>query len=241
MKLELRFTTQHEIIPIDYRPFIMSFFKGALSKMYSNVFDDLYSKDKISPKSFTFSVYFYDPKIVGKTIGLPTKKFVVTISSYDYSTIMYMYNSLLLKRKQEYKIPLNNTITLNSLNIKENELIDSSEIKIKFISPLLVRKRENEKDTYLDYTSKDFNNQLNQVVMQFIETLQEKFDNTEISLTPIKASRTIVENMGLKFNASYGEFLLKGDKKLLNYLLESGIGSRRGEGFGMFKVLSNEK
>ena len=154
---------------------------------------------------------------------------------------MYMYNSLLLKRKQEYKIPLNNTITLNSLNIKENELIDSSEIKIKFISPLLVRKRENGKDTYLDYTSKDFNNQLNQVVMQFIETLQEKFDNTEISLTPIKASRTIVKNMGLKFNASYGEFLLKGDKKLLNYLLESGIGSRRGEGFGMFKVLSNEK
>ncbi|MGN1227547.1 MAG: CRISPR-associated endoribonuclease Cas6 [Christensenellales bacterium] len=241
MQLELRFTTKDSSLPLDYRPFIMSFFKGALNRTYSNVFDEMYSKDNIKPKSFTFSTFFYQPKIVGDKIELPSNKFVVTISSYDYATIMYFYNSLLLRRGKKFNIPLGNVIILTSLNIKESEIIQSNEIKIKFISPLLVRKRENEKDIYLDFTSPNFNNQLNETVVQFLNTLPTKIADNKIVLKPINAKRTVVKNMGLKFNASFGEFVLCGNKEVLNYLLECGIGSRRGEGFGMFKVIKDEK
>ena len=240
MKLELRFTTTNKDIPLDWRPFVMSFFKGALNKLYSNIFDEMYSKDNLKQKSFTFSTYFYQAKIIGNKIELPTNKFTVTISSCDYSTIMYMYNSLLLRRGKPFNIPMKNSITLNTLNIKEGELIDKDSIKIRFLSPLLVRKRENDKDFYIDFNSPDFNSQLNENIIQFIETLPYKIEKNNITLTPINAKRTVIKNMGLNFNASYGEFILSGNTELLNILFESGIGSRRGEGFGMFKVLKDE-
>ncbi|MBQ8749179.1 MAG: CRISPR-associated endoribonuclease Cas6 [Clostridia bacterium] len=241
MKLELRFSAKDGFLPLDYRPFIMSYFKGALSKTYTNVFNSLYNKNEIKSKSFTFSVYF-DKAIIDKDrIILPTNKFKVTISSYDYATIMYFNNSLLLKCGKSMNVPLGTSIRLNSVNIAENSIIKSNEVKIKFLSPLLVRDRVDNHDIYLDYTALDFNKKLNIVVSNFIDTLPNFYGDRNIFLTPINAKRTVVKNMKLKFNASYGEFLLKGNVELLNYLLESGIGSRRGEGFGMFMVIDNEK
>ena len=104
-----------------------------------------------------------------------------------------------------------------------------------------MRDRINNKDIYLDFTASNFNEKLNVVVNNFIQTLPNYFGEKEIILTPIKAKRTVVKNMKLNFNASFGEFYLQGDVELLNYLLESGLGSRRGEGFGMFTVLNDEK
>ena len=40
-----------------------------------------------------------------------------------------------------------------------------------------------------------------------------------------------------KIETSTGIFRITGDKQLLNYLYQAGIGSKRSSGFGMFKIL----
>ena len=237
MQLELLYTANDGFVPVDFRPFVMSNFKGALSKLYKDIFEEMYSKDNIKPKSFTFSVYFQKSKMEGNKIILPTKRFKVTISSYDYSTIMYLYNAMLVKRGNTFSAPMKTSVTLTGVNIKDTPDLDKNEVKIQFLSPMLVRDRSDEKEIYLDYTASDFNEKLNIVVKNFIDTLDTKFENEKIELIPVQPKRTVVKSMGLLFNSSYGIYILKGDAKLLTYLQNSGIGSRRGEGFGMFRVI----
>ena len=241
MRLELRFKALDGYIPLDYRPFIMSFFKGALSKLYNNIFTEMYSKDNLKPKSFTFCVFLGKSELKKDRFILPNNQFKVVISSYDYATIMYMYNSLLPNRNKNFKIPLNTSVILDSVYIKDIESIKSDKIKIKFLSPLLVRSHTNESDKYLDYTAQDFNEKLNITINNFIDILDEEdLKGEKIILTPIKPKKTVVKNMNLYFPASFGEYEIQGNQKLLNYLLNAGIGSRRGEGFGMFMEVKNE-
>ncbi len=238
MQLELLFTANDGFVPVDYRPFIMSFFKGSLNNFYKSVFNELYSKDNIKAKSFTFSTYFQKSTMKNGKIILPTKKFKVVISSYDYTLIMYLYNSILPKFKKKFTIPMKTSITLTGINIKDNTDIKKDEIKIRFLSPLLVRDKTDNQEKYLDYLEDEFNEKLNIVVKNFIDTLPNiKFKNEKIELVPIQPKRTVIKCMNLLFNASYGTFILKGDPKLLTYLHNSGIGSRRGEGFGMFMLV----
>lgn len=238
MQLELLYSANDGFVPLDYRPFIMSNFKGPLSNLYSGVFDELYSRDKIKPKSFTFSVYFQNAKIEKEKIIIPSKKFKVTLSSYDSATVLFFYNSMLLKLNQTSKIPMKTTITLNGLSLKDIPDIEKDEVKIKFLSPLLVRDKNEESELYLDYKSQEFEEKLNIITKNFIDTLSDNdFSSNEIELIPLEAKQTVVKNMKLLFNASYGTYLLKGDHKLLTILQNSGMGSRRGEGFGMFKVI----
>lgn len=238
MQLELLFTANDGFVPVDYRPFIMSFFKGNLNNLYKNVFNELYSKDKIKAKSFTFSTYFQKSTMKNGKIILPTKKFKVVISSYDYTLIMFLYNSILPKLKKVFIIPMKSSVTLTGINIKDIPDIEKNEIKIQFLSPLLVRDKTEKQEKYLDYLETDFNEKLNVVVKNFIDTIPEvKFENEKIELIPIKPKKTVIKCMNLLFNASYGTFILKGDPKLLTYLHNSGIGSRRGEGFGMFMLV----
>lgn len=238
MQLELLYTANDGFVPVDYRPFVMSGFKGSLNTLYKNVFNEMYSKDNIQAKSFTFSTYFQKSKMENGKIILPTKRFKVTLSSYDYSTIMFLYNSMLLKLNKTFNIPMKSTVTLTGVNIKDIPDIEKDEVKIQFLSPLLVRDKSDEKEVYIDYNATDFNDKLNVVVKNFIDTLSNvKFENEKIELVPIEPKRTVVKSMGLLFNSTYGTFTLKGDQKLLTYLQNSGIGSRRGEGFGMFRVI----
>ncbi len=237
MQLELLFRANDGFVPVDYRPFVMSVFKGALSKLYKNVFNDIYSKDNIQSKSFTFSTYFQKSTMQNGKIILPTKRFKAILSSYDYSLIMYLYNSMLLRLNKTFAIPMKTSVTLTGVNIKDVPDIEKDEIKIQFLSPMLIRDRGVDKERYIDYQEDDFNEKLNIVTKNFIDTLDVKFSNEKIELVPVQPKRTVVKCMGLLFNSSYGTYILKGDPKLLTYLYKSGIGSRRGEGFGMFKVI----
>lgn len=237
MQLELLLKANDGFVPVDYRPFVMSIFKGALSKLYKNVFNEVYGKDNVQAKAFTFSTYFQKSIMQDKKIILPTKRFKVIISSYDYSLIMYLYNSMLLRLNKTFAIPMKTSVTITGVNIKDVLDIETNEIKIQFLSPMLVRDRDLDKERYIDYQEDNFNEKLNIVIKNFIDTLDVKFENERIELIPVQPKRTVVKCMGLLFNCSFGVYILRGDPKLLTYLYKSGIGSRRGEGFGMFRVI----
>ena len=49
----------------------------------------------------------------------------------------------------------------------------------------------------------------------------------------INSKKTVVFHYGNYIECSLGEFVLNGDKAIINYLLQSGIGSRKSAGFGL--------
>ena len=116
--------------------------------------------------------------------------------------------------------------------------VDSDEITIKFISPLVVRSRQNQKDFYYSFEHKEFldilkiNVREQLSITNFPENIVDTF-----SLEPIKAKKVIVKFYEKKMETSVGIFKMSGDKQLLKYLYEAGLGSRHSAGFGMFEIV----
>ena len=59
----------------------------------------------------------------------------------------------------------------------------------------------------------------------------------QIQVKAIKAKRTVMSLFRFKANATLGVFEIKGDLKAISALSLSGIGSYRGAGAGMFKII----
>ena len=116
--------------------------------------------------------------------------------------------------------------------------IDTEEITIKFMSPLVVRSHLEGKDYYYSYNDKEFKDILKINIKQQLkisdipEEMVENFD-----IAPINAKKVIVKFYEKKIETSTGIFKISGDKQLLKYLYDAGMGSKRSSGFGMFQII----
>jgi CRISPR-associated endoribonuclease Cas6 len=239
MRLNLVFYAEGGKMPVDYRPYIMSYIKSSLQSTYNDIFDEQYNKDLTKSKSFTLAVVFKDSKISGDEIVFNDEHLSVIFSSFDTSLLLYLYNSFIKKRNVTKRFNKNFAIQLKRLYMVPLKTIEADSVTIKFLSPLLVRQhdRETNKDRYLTFRDPGFDEQLNMCVKNLIE--QNNIDyrkEISVKLIPVNAKTALVKNMGLIFNASLGEYTLSGDRQLLNILHKGGLGSRRGQGFGMFYV-----
>lgn len=128
------------------------------------------------------------------------------------------------------------------MKLKNIELILEKKVQeeniIKFISPLVVRERENRKDFYHSYESEKF--------MQILKTnIKEQLKITDINpekadtiqLEAVKAKKAIIQFYEKKIETTLGTFKVKGDKELIEYLYKSGMGSKHSSGFGMFEII----
>lgn len=67
------------------------------------------------------------------------------------------------------------------------------------------------------------------------------FDEKLISnfeIKPLNAKKTVVYHYKNYIECSLGSFSINADKSVINYLLKSGIGSRKSAGFGFAELLS---
>lgn len=236
MRIIMSFSAENQRLPEDYRPFVMSYFKGALQREYPEVFNEFYGKDSVRAKAFCFCFYIRGMKKDNGFLISPSKSFQVIMSCADYWIMNYFYNSLIKSRGRIMQVDGGNRIKLVSINMKFCKDLKGETAHIKFLSPMLVRKhiKEGNKDYYLAFDSPDFL----QTLDQNISLLSQQFDipYTKFSFRPIKPYAAPVRNMQMNFLANFGEYQLTTDNQLLNFLYKSGIGSRRGEGFGMFEV-----
>ena len=58
-----------------------------------------------------------------------------------------------------------------------------------------------------------------------------------IHIEPVDARKTVVNTFGSKITGNIGIFKLTGSLTLLNTLIQTGLGSRRSQGFGCFTVI----
>lgn len=235
MRLTLTFQLKEETITYQYRNFLMSYLKRSFSKEYYKDFEENYLKGN-NLKLFSFSVFIKDVIHQDQYLVCPDKKIVMTISSSDYSLINLLYNSLLINRKWVMNISPNNEIYLDRLSLKYLEEIKTNEIKIKMLSPLLVRvKQEGNKEFYSSIEDGSFVSDLNSNLRYLVNLWGYSAEGLEI--IPVKNKKVVIPILKVRYTGTNGIFILKGKKETLNFLYKIGIGSRRSEGFGLFEVL----
>ena len=61
---------------------------------------------------------------------------------------------------------------------------------------------------------------------------------SNFEIKPLNAKKTVVDHYKNYIECSLGSFSINADKSVINYLLKSGIGSRKSAGFGFAELLS---
>ena len=237
MRLKLYLDLENENLPIQYRKNVISFIKLSLSEYDEDYYKRFYNQKDNIIKPYTFSVFFKKTEFKEEIIIIKNKQLELNISIADYEIAIILYNAFNHQKNKKFSLNKNSWI-LRSISMINEKEIKSEELVIKFMSTLVVRKRDNNKDYYYSYKDKEFLNTLKINIKEqlkitnFPETILDTF-----SIEPILAKKIIVKFYEKSIETSGGIFKISGDMNLLKYLYEAGIGSKHSCGFGMFQIL----
>ena len=149
----------------------------------------------------------------------------------------FVFMSAFIKQKgNNFSAPLGNVFILTNISQISDKTASSSTALVKMLSPLCIREhnRGENKDSYYSVASDNFEEYANKIIQE--QLINSGFDNKMVkcfSIQPINSKKTVVFHYGNYIECSLGEFVLNGDKAIINYLLQSGIGSRKSAGFGL--------
>lgn len=229
-------------------PFLIPFnYNHILSAIIYNKIADLELAkelhDSISFKFFTFSQINVHERKIGK-------KGILSIDGYlDFQ--ISSPNDYLIKSLVEGFL---NDLTINfngeQLFIEKIELLKmpeiGEEIKVKTLSPIIVRtKKEVEgKLKIWDLSPADplfFKNLENNLIKKYnsFNNTEKSFDlNITSEMNLVKRKRIIIEKNNVKtYNRAYNmDLILNGDKEILKFGYNTGLGEKNSIGFGMIML-----
>lgn len=109
------------------------------------------------------------------------------------------------------------------------------------ISPLCVRehKEDGNKDYYYSVEKEGFADKAKEIIAE--QLLSEGFSKNlteDVEIIPINAKKTVVYHYSTYIECSIGDFVINGDKSIINYFLKYGIGSRKSAGFGFAELIT---
>ena len=237
MRLKLNFDLENESLPIQYHKSVMSFIKLSLSEYDEQYYKKYYNDKDTIMKPYTFAIFFRNPKFENDRIIIKDKRLELNISIADYETSIILYNAFNHQKNKKFSLD-KNSWTLKNINMSLDKKIDTEEITIKFMSPVVVRSHLENKDYYYSYNAEEFKNVLKINIKQQLKitdipiNLVDSFD-----IVAIDPKKIIVKFYEKKIETTSGIFKISGDKQLLKYLYDAGIGSKRSSGFGMFQII----
>lgn len=240
MKILLRFITKHNKFPLDYRRVCLSFFKRSLSEIAEGKY---FEKYYFTPerRNFTFAVNLPMPKFSKTEIELGKNEISITFSTAD-STTGYIFASAFIKQKGKHiPAPLGNEMILTSVSQVQEKTVSSNSALVKMLSPLCLRihNAESNSDKYVSVADENFNELAEQIIKRQLN--ENGFDEkilSNISIKPLDAKKTVVYHYKNYIECSLGTFIISGDRAVINYLLKSGIGSRKSAGFGFAQLIA---
>lgn len=235
-----------------YRAKFMSLIKEAIQKQNPALFNQYFNTKKPVVKPYTFATLFIKPKFDKEFVEFTKAKFM--FSSYEPTIFLYLYNHLIEKQKSDSHLFQNLTIT--KIIINKIPTITTEEATFQTLSPIIIRSKDNE-NHYLvpkcmnhqedNNFMPSFRHNINQLIyhlnsslIPYTETLE--FEPLDCKFTLVKYEKEVKNNGNtvlLKFPAFRGTFKLKGNPELLSLFLQTGIGSRRSQGFGMVEIIQN--
>lgn len=235
MKILLQFKLKNNKLPIDYRRVILSFFKKALSEIADGKY---YEKYYFKPerRNFSFAVNLPNPKFSKSEITLEENRFRITFSTSDKMTGFVFMSAFIKQKGNNFSAPLGNVFILTNISQIGDKTASSSTALVKMLSPLCIREhnRGENKDYYYSVASESFEEKANKIIQE--QLIESGFDDERVkgfSVKPLNSKKTVAFHYGNYIECSLGEFVLNGDKAIINYLLQSGIGSRKSAGFGL--------
>lgn len=239
MRYKLCFELENKIIPVDYRRSIISFIKFALNEYNEEIFLKLYNNKDNIIKPYAFAIFFKAAKFSKEEIIIEDKKMEMNITIEDYNIAINLYNAFNHQRNNKFSLNKNSMILKNIMLVQEKEIV-SETIKIKFLSPLVVRDRniQTQKDYYYTYKDERFLEILKINIREQLKISNLSIDLVdEFNIIPIIPKKTVVKFYEKQIACSIGIYEIHGDIRLLNYLYKAGVGSKHSAGFGMFQVL----
>lgn len=244
MRIKIELETECEELPIDYRRKFLSYIKGAFEEYNQELYTVLYEMGS-SPKSFCFSIYFVPDVEIGKDgIILHSKRFTAWFTTPDILMGVHLINALMARRNKWFPLADcdNKLRTLSITNVQERP-ITANAVPFKILSPIVIRDHHNEatkKDWYYTFEDSGFE----RIWKRNLKAeLQNKFgrdvssDINGLQIKPINLRKTVVKNYNIYMPCTIGNFVLEGERYLLEYLYKAGIGSKRSLGFGCLDIV----
>lgn len=227
------------ILPLNYNHIVQSIIYRALSVIpeYADfIHDNGYMNGNRSYKMFNFGQLKGEYRIEGRNIifsnfvSLEVRSplsMLINILKYSFET-----NGITFGEK-----------TFNDILIEIYDYtIEDSEINIEMNSPVTVYSTDEYMGNTYYYapTDVEFSDMIDANFKRkyFSYYGVRPYSNVEIELLNNTAPRKMVTKyQGLYVNAWFGRYRLSGERKYLDFLYQTGLGSKNSQGFGMFSLV----
>jgi CRISPR-associated endoribonuclease Cas6 len=240
VRLQLNFSLSGNTLPIETRRMFLSYFKHALSQYDADYEQTLYD-GSAKMKNMTFAMYFPIAAIKAESVALRAPKMSVTLSTPDLGMGIMFHNALLKQEGQPYTYK-SHEMTLLSQRLLNTPTIFTQRIRAKTLSPILVRtKTEDHRDIYLTNDAPEFLQRLNEIIearIRILEpTLLNAYLSSGITIEASQLKKVVVKHYGQTIDGNKGTFEIASSPEILNFIYQSGLGSRCDFGFGCFERL----
>ena len=187
-------------------------------------------------KLFTFSLLQGQYKIQGKRIEF-LDKMRLEIRTIDQSVLLTIAESL--SELDKLKIGRNLVKILN-VKIEQKKLTETS-YKIRMISPLVVRSTdaETKKTLYYNPFDTEFHSRIIENFARKYQAYYHKVPTGRFDIEPINFSlknKFVTKYKDYLITGWKGEFEIRGDAGVLDFLYQVGLGEKNSMGFGMFVI-----
>lgn len=243
MRFAVEINLKNPYFPKDKNRVILSLLKQLYQNLDEEYYNDLFVEKKTQPKQYTFSLYFGKCKFESETIYVPDQRVMLNFSTIDPKDGIMFYNAFISNKGKSISIKENEMI-IRSIRLIQEKTITSEEVVFKTMSPIVVREHEgdNKKTWYHPLNTsvgqKQFEKNLRaQLIEYFGESIQYEFESIQFEY--LEAFKVVkVRNYGIEVDSNVGNIKMKAKPFIIEYLYKSGIGSKRGSGFGMVDIIS---
>lgn len=245
MKFTLTLSLVKNEFPIEYRRVILSYIKKSLSECNDGKYYEEFFKDT-NQKEYTFSVCFYNAKFNKDKIELGNNQIKIKFSTGERNNVGFkLFSAFLRQKNKAFPLENDNKMILVSLNNDKRQVITNNRaiFKTSIGSGICVRDhdRESNKDKYYVYSDDLFKEKLKVVINN--ELLKAGVSKNSIDKTIINvidAKKSVVKHYSRYIDTTVGLIEIKGEANILQYLYDTGIGSRKSAGFGMLELVTQD-
>lgn len=245
MRLELIFRIEKPELPKDNSNIWISFLKNCLTQCNNGQFFERYFGGQ-HMKDYTYSMIFSSPQFKEDKIVLADNQVKMLFSADDKNrTGLIFFQAFIMAKQKRFPLPAGNGITLKQINQKVEQLITSSNVMFRTVvgGGLVVRdhNKETNRDRFLTFRDEGFEPQLKQILeMQAKEGGFPEGTGEQITFKPIQCKKILVKHFKIYVDVTCGIFLLDGNPDFLQYLYQTGIGSKHSAGFGMLDIVAQK-
>lgn len=236
MQFIIQFIGENTVLPLSYNYYVQSMIYKSIAGegAYSSFLHDTgYIADNHCFRLFTFSCLKGRYCIVGKNIVFPDD-FFLEIRTVDAAMEKLIYESF--KPGSIHHLG-NNTVSVKSIEAK-NDIIAGEKISIRFISPVVARRVENNRSVYFSPEDQMFSALLNKNFSSKYNAFSKERPDREIEISGVSNVKKIVTQYKNSWiNAFFCNMTVEGSEESLNFLYNTGLGCKNSQGFGMFRVI----